>query len=243
MRSQDLDKEELNLSNACGTYSRKAAVLLYQMLEMGLFDGVAWVDAFYVYQSVFILALDFLARPWDEQDNTEDMARKKAVRDVMGALHSVKLCPTYTILTQVSLQLAKIVGIFDLRSDQHEKSEEFRRYMEQQQATFTFDQSVAPAGNVVQNWFQKEPIDLPWDLKDFFGADSYIGPVTMAPTQQYTSMSMDTPYNPLIPPIMTEAEMTPIPPHTAYTHWGSIDTPFAPRNMGGNVPRGPGMGQ
>ncbi len=250
VRSQDLDEEELNLSHACGTFSRKAAMLLHQMLVTGMFDGVAWVDAFYVYQSVFILALDFLARPWDELDSEEDLARKKVVRDVMGALHNFKLCPTYTILTQVSLQLAKIVGIFDASSTQHEKSDEYRRYMEQQQATFTFEYgpqmpSGGSASNVIQNWFQKDPVDLPWDLKDFFGTDNYIGPTTVAPGQSYPAMPMALggPYNPLVPPIMSEEELAPVPPHTAYTQWGAINTPFVQQNGNGNIPNRPGMNQ
>jgi hypothetical protein len=28
--------------------------------------------------------------------------------------------------------------------------------------------------NVTNNWFQKEPEDLPWDLKDFFGTDGFV---------------------------------------------------------------------
>lgn len=250
VRSQDLDQEELNLSNACGTYSRKAALLLYQLLVSGMFDGVAWLDAFYIYQSVFILALDFLARPWDEPDTVEDLARKKAVRDVMGALQNVKLCPTYTILTQVALQLTKIVGILDARSDQLVKSDEYRRYMEQQQATFTFDyapQNMASgaAANVVQNWFQKDPVDLPWDLKDFFGTDNYIGPAsTVAGQQHFPGMpvSLAAPFNPqIIPTTLDDELVAPVPPHTAYTHWGTIEAPFAQHNGNGNLPRGPGM--
>lgn len=249
VRSQDLDQEELNLSNACGTFCRKAALLLHQMILTGMFDGVAWLDAFYVYQSVFILALDFLARPWDEPDNPEDMARKKSVRDVMGSLQNIKLCPTYTILTQVALQLTKIVGILDARSDQLVKSDEYRQYMEQQQATFTFDpfhQNVAGnGGNVVNNWFQKEPIDLPWELKDFFGTDSYIGPATNVSSQPFPGMpvTIGGQYQHQIVPMISEEELiSPVPPHTAYSHWNAVLSPYDPQqNRNGHLPRGPGM--
>jgi proline utilization trans-activator len=272
MRSQDLETEELNLSHSCGTYSRKSAVLLHQLLVNGMFDGVQWVDAYYIYHSVFILAFDFLARPWDEPDTPEDSARKEAVRDLMLALQPVKLCPTFKILTQVALQLAKIVGIFEVtnsasqgRTGEGDRSEEFRRYMEQQQGLFSFDYGPpqsqnSPAGtqpniqNAVNTWFQKEPVDLPWDLKDFFGVDNFAGvnaglggvsavgmvegvisgsegfqgpvPMTLGGhTVNYIPNGGDG-----------EDLLTPVPPTTAYTHWGGIDTPFAPR-------KGSGLGQ
>ncbi len=189
VRSQNLEAEELNLSHSCGTYSRKSAVLLHQLLVNGMLDGVQWLDAYYIYHSVFILSFDFLARPWDEVDTPEDMARKQSVRDLMSALQPIKLCPTFKILTQVALQLSKIVGIFDVpvshnpgESGGGERSEEFRRYMEQQQRLFSFDYGPqgqtgqSGVGGVVNTWFQKEPVDLQWDLKEFFGVDGYVGP-------------------------------------------------------------------
>jgi proline utilization trans-activator len=247
VRSQDLDKEELALSHTCGIFSRKACLLLYQLIVSGQFDGMAWLDAYYIYHSVFILSLDFLARPWDDQDTQEDEARKKAVRDVMTALQNVKLCRTFTILTQVSLQLAKIVGIFEVHSEKHEKPEEFRQYMEQQQATFTFDYgtqgSQLGVENVVNNWFQKEPVDLPWDMKDFFGADGFVGPQTEVPGlgSSFGSMplTLGGTYNNHLPGISEDDLSAPVPPHTAYTQWGHIDTPFV-QNRGGSASRGPG---
>lgn len=172
----------------------------------------------------------------------------------MTSLQPAKLCPTFTVLTQVALQLAKIVGIFDARSDSHEKSEEYRQYIDQQQAAFGFDYGPQPThgghghgnqnGNVVHNWFQKDPVELPWDLKDFFGTEGYVasGPIVSESYGGhlpnlggvYAGMGM-----------LGEEEdlMAPVPPHTAYTHWGTIDTPFARSGMGGHggLPKGPGM--
>ncbi|KAH6671180.1 fungal-specific transcription factor domain-containing protein [Halenospora varia] len=258
VRSQDLDEEELKLSNACGIFSRKSALLLQQLMTTGTFDGLTWLDGYYVYHSVFILSLDFLARPWDEKDNEEDLARKTAVRDVMNALEQFKLCPTFTILTQVSLQLAKIVGIFDARSEQHEKAEEFRQYMEQQQTTFNFDfnyqnQQQGP-GNGVNNWFQqKGPVDLPWELKDFFGVEGgFVG--TQDPQFAPQQMGFGVPYGSMAPVpnegmvVSAPPPPQPQPPQAAYTQWGSIDTPFAQQNRANSIPMQsplhplPGMG-
>jgi proline utilization trans-activator len=234
VRSQELDKDEMSLSSACSAFSKTAAELLHQLLASGSFDGVAWLDGYYVFVSVFILSLDFFARPWDEKDSDEDLARKQVVRDVMGALENVRICPTFTILTQVALQMAKIVGIFDARSEQHEKAEEFRQYMEQQSTTFTFDygaQNTQPgAGNVVDSWFQRGPVDLPWDLKDFFGADGYVVPVGTTAFQE-PAMTFGNTYN-NVPLVIDNGLMVPPPPSAAYTHWAAIDTPFAQEQRG-----------
>lgn len=219
VRSQDLDKEELNLSHACGTSSRKATLLLHRMLTTGLFDGVAWIDAYYIYHSVFVLALDFLARPWDEPDTPEDQARKQAVRDIMTAVQTVKLCRTFTVLTGVAHQLAKIVGIFDTRSDATEKSDEYRQYMDQQQASFGFDYGPVPHashGQAAQNWFQKEPVELPWDLEDFFGAEGFGSAGSVATMQGIE----DLPGGHLPVLIIGDrGEELMVPPHTAYAQY------------------------
>jgi proline utilization trans-activator len=254
VRSQDLDKEEINLSHACGIFSRKSANLLHQLLTTGMFDGIAWLDAYYIYHSVFILALDFLARPWDDKETSEDQARKQAVRDVMNALHTVKLCPTFTVLTQVSLQLAKIVGIFDTQSPNTEhnfKSEEYHPHLppQQQQFQYEFDPhsqqpGVAGVENIVNSWFQKEPVDLPWDLRDFFGVDGYAGPSN--PQPQFSTEVTITSGNPLpnayssyLPSVGEEDDLAPPPPaNIGYTQWGTIDTPFAQPMAGGNPYKG-----
>jgi hypothetical protein len=252
VRSQDLDKEEMSLSNACGIFSRKCALLLHQLLATDTFDGVAWLDAYFIYHSVFILSLDFLARPWNEKDNEEDVARKSAVRDVMGALENVRLCPTFTILTQVSLQLAKIVGIFDARSEQHEKADEFRQYMEQQSTTFTFDyeqqNAQAGAGNVVNSWFQRAPVDLPFELKDFFAVDGYVAPPDPSFHDPQTGMNFGNAFSSL-PPVSNDNGLISPPPGAGYTHWGSMDTPFAQPQRHHSLPSHhphnghPGMGR
>ena len=223
-----------------------------------MFDGIAWTDAYYIYHSVFILAFDFLARPWDEADTPEDTARKQSVRNVMTSLQNIKLCTTFAVLTQVALQLAKIVGIFDVQG-QAEKSEEYRLYMEQQQAMFTFDYghptSSAPTnvGNVVNTWFQKEPVELPWDLKEFFGVEGFVGASApqgmggMPGISGHPMMGMGTlgGFPNHLPGVGDEDDLSaPVPPHTAYnTPWGAIDTPFA-QGRSGSIHKGPppGMG-
>lgn len=247
VRSQDLDKEEMTLSHACGIYSKKAAILLHQLMTDGIFDGISWLDAYYIYHSVFILSLDFLARPWDDQETPEDAARKKAVRDVMDALQNVRLCPTFSILTQVSLQLAKIVGIFDTRNppNHEERPEEYRQFMAQQQQAAAMPYEYGSQGpqpgveNVVNSWFQKESVDMPWDLKDFFGVDGYVGPSDAQ--FQDLPLTLGGQYSSHLPGIGDESDMnTPVPSMGGYTQWAAIDTPFAQSNRAGSSSGGGG---
>ncbi|KAM3077732.1 hypothetical protein ACMFMG_007055 [Clarireedia jacksonii] len=113
VRSQDLDEEELKLSSSCGHYSKQAVLIVHQLILSGQFNGVTWIDPYYIYHSVFVLALDFLARPSDEPDTPEDLTRKKVILDIIAAMNNVRLCPLFVILTQVAFQLVKIVGILD----------------------------------------------------------------------------------------------------------------------------------
>jgi proline utilization trans-activator len=245
VRSQDLDKEEVNLSNACGEFSRKTVDLLNQLLATGMFDGVAWLDAYYIYHAVFILALDFLARPWDDQDTAEDAARKKAVRDIADALQDVKLCPTFAILVPVALQLAKIVGIFDPQpvpnNERIPKTEEIPQYYNQLQSQLSQSQSsypLVPQGtlpiveNGINSWFQKGPVDIPWDFRDFFGVDASVG-LGPAGSFTYFSAPMGNIYRNHIPGIDEDSMAQPLPPDISYIPWGAVENPYAQPNRGG----------
>jgi proline utilization trans-activator len=235
VRSQDLDEEELKLSHACCTYSEHIIILLLQLLSAGMFDGVAWIDAFYVYHGVFVLALDFLARPWNDEDTPEDRSRKQAVIDIMAAMHNIRLCPTFTILTQVSFQLAKIVGIFDpppLPNVTQPQPQQLQYIVNQPQQPYTLHTLPlqVPVENAVTSWFQNKPDDMPWDLRDFFGSDGYVGPND----HNVFSMAQNG-----YPNRLSEEDdllLNTLPSNLAYTQWGAIGTPFA-QNRGGAVQR------
>ncbi|KAH8602655.1 fungal-specific transcription factor domain-containing protein [Bisporella sp. PMI_857] len=237
VRSQDLDKEELNLSHACGTFSKEAIILLHRLLREGMFDGTAWIDAYYIYHAVFILSLDFLGRPQDEIETEEDIARKKAVRDVVEALRNVKLCPTFTVLTQVSLQLSKIVGIFEtqpaLSVQPNTKNELIQPAPAQNTSPhpFVYDAQPPQPGVelAVNSWFQKEPVGHPWEMRDFFGVDDFIGPMdhgcadlppaALEAPMDNTYNTQLSGYNDFVPSL---------PVNIGLTQWGAIDAPFAP---------------
>ncbi|TAQ91361.1 hypothetical protein B7494_g283 [Chlorociboria aeruginascens] len=202
--SQDLDDEELRFSALCGSHSKESVLLCHQLLMSGMFEGVGWLDAYYVYHSVFILALDFLARPDDEPDSPEDSARKSAVREIMNTIQNTQLCPTLAILTRVALQFAKIVGIFDVQGEEfHAANHEhyhpptstpytisntsqvstsspnpsYAAFPHAQAANNT--QSPASVSHLVNTWFQRETGALKWNGGDIFNLENYSMPLTM----------------------------------------------------------------
>lgn len=241
VRSQDLDKEELDLSHSCGTFSRKGAVLLHELLTTGLFDGIAWMDAYYVYHTVFVLALDFLARPWDDVETSEDAARKKAVRDITSALQTTKLCPTFKILTRVSTQLSKIVGIIDTTPGPKKANQAMTEVMQTPPTQQHMQQDVYAMANqpsqpgvefAVNSLFQREPAGASWDARDFFGVDGYVGPLDGDFSE--ASMAMSAGYNMNMPGVGEQDDLsTPLlPSNIGFTQWAAIDTPFVPLRGG-----------
>jgi proline utilization trans-activator len=171
----DLDPKELELSHSCGTSARKVAILLQQLAAGGMFEGVAWLDAYYLYHCILIVSLDFLARPTSQKDTQEDIARKAAVQDVVEAVRNMKLCSTFTILTQVALQFAKIVGVYDECRPERERAAEANsaRHMPSQAATVMEFRQQNDVEGLLNQWFQNDSVsNLPWD---FFSDGGYGG--------------------------------------------------------------------
>lgn len=216
---EDLDAKSLDLSYTCGTSARNVASLLQQLATNGMFEGVVWQDAYYLYHCILILSLDFLARPASQKDTAEDEARKTAVRQVLDSVRNMKLCPTFTILNQVSLQFAKIVGIFDERAaplDQDSRGENSSRYAPPPAVAATDFRQPNNAEGVINNWFQSDRnINLPWE---FFGHDSYA-----AMNQFYQNdMPVATTLSGYVSVPENEPPRVPITPGSMYSGWPPI---------------------
>ncbi|KAH8810817.1 fungal-specific transcription factor domain-containing protein [Xylogone sp. PMI_703] len=169
-RPLGLDRDEEALSCACGTYSKQIVHLLHQLTKYDFLDGVTWLDMYYFFHSVFILSVDFLARPNGQADTQEDIARKLAVRDIVDAVHNKKLCPTFSILTQVALQLAKIVGIFNNTNERLDNNRRIQQSANQEASVSTILSSQGNFEDIFNQVFQDDTVDLSWD---FLGTDPY----------------------------------------------------------------------
>lgn len=215
----DLGSEVRDLSHICGTSARSVAILLQQLATGGMFEGVAWLDAYYLYHCILILSLDFLGRPIGQKDTPDDTARKQAVRELVDAVRNMELCPTWTILIQVSLQFAKIVGILDKGAPERERIDEVsgNRNIPPQAATVTESREHNDVDGVVNQWFQNDSsTNLPWD---FFGDDIY---GTMS-SFYHPDMPMAGTMGGYVPVLNSDSAMTPITPGSMYAGWEPIE--------------------
>lgn len=218
----DLDSKVVNLSHACGTSARNVAILLQQLATGGMFEGVAWLDSYYLYHCILILSLDFLARPTSQKDASEDRARKQAVRDVVDAVQNMKLCPTFTILNQVALQFAKIVGIFDESALEHERTADAstNRYIPPQAATVTEFRQHNDVEGAINQWFQDDnSASLPWE---FFGVDSYAGMNSFYPPD----MPVASTFGGYMPAGSGDSARIPTAAGSMYPGWGPIQRSY-----------------
>ncbi|KAI9053224.1 hypothetical protein LZ554_002191 [Drepanopeziza brunnea f. sp. 'monogermtubi'] len=114
--------------------------------------------------------------------------------------------------------------------------------------------SVASRESENSDWFQKEPVDQPWDLKDFFGAEGFVNAGPVVTTQGFENLvPLQGVYQP-VPTIGELGEELMVPPHTAYAQYsaappphhvsaarGALDGPFGGQRLGNGMPKGPGM--
>lgn len=98
--------------------SHMVARLLSNLSDQSLLEPLVWIDFFYLYHALLIIALSFLpsvrlivTTPSDTQQSYLN-----DVHFMIQECFTHKLAPTYHILAQVSIQLAKIAG---LTSDEH----------------------------------------------------------------------------------------------------------------------------
>ncbi|KAF7867252.1 hypothetical protein EAF04_005335 [Stromatinia cepivora] len=198
-RSSDLvNDEEVKLGSKCCLYSKQSIMLVHQLITSGQFNGVTWMDPYYVYHSVLVISLDFLGK--DEPYNDEDMSLKKAVFDIKNAMDNVRLCPVFAMLTQVAFQLAQIVDLIDNHAFNAQPQQIDSRHLQSDvQATSDIDFVLEDSrqqgimGNIIDLFLQGNNMHMQWK----------VGPDGFAPTPQVSAPIMD-PYMDRSVPVMDE---------------------------------------
>jgi proline utilization trans-activator len=189
----DLDRNELAMSHACGENARQTLLLLQQLANNDALDGVARLDIYYFFHCVIILSVDFLARGHNHEDSLEAIARKTAVRNVFNAVQNKKLSPTFSMLKQVALQLAKIVGMFDeyigrLGKQCHNQPAGHREVA----AAVDFRRQESFEDTIDQG-FHDDAFDLPWDLFASGGIENGSFYNSFVPgSETFVSMTMES---------------------------------------------------
>lgn len=108
------EAEARALSAACCSAAYDTVKCLLSLSHANLLNGTSWLDMYYAYHAVLIMCLDFLARPKDMPDSTDDTAHKRAIVEMSNVIRQTRLASTYHILGQVAVQFARIVGIVDV---------------------------------------------------------------------------------------------------------------------------------
>ncbi|KAF2709524.1 hypothetical protein K504DRAFT_533879 [Pleomassaria siparia CBS 279.74] len=157
------------LSEDCINTALESLKCLIRIDEAGGLSGVSWIDIFYVFHSVLIVCVDFLARPKDQPESPQDVERKDCVRKILYSSRVIKMASTYHILGQITIRFASITGALDetytlcnlpteatILSPTLESIPSVR-------GTFTSIVDVLKTNN----WnYQNEDTKLPWDFFD-----------------------------------------------------------------------------
>ncbi|KAF7906396.1 hypothetical protein EAF00_000675 [Botryotinia globosa] len=204
VRANHLGEKEHELSYQCGLSSKEALKLIHQLITLNQFNGVTWIDPYYVYHSVAVIALEFLAK--DGPDNDEDISRRKAVFDIRNAMDNIRLCPVFAMLTQVSFQFAQIVGIID----NHVTTAQSQHY------DATHMQSHVQAIPDIDIEFenpQQSNIDNVFDLilGNNFSIPWKVGPDTFTHNQQVSAPMMEPYMDRSVPAMDEQAAATAMP--------------------------------
>jgi proline utilization trans-activator len=135
-------------------------------------DGISWLDPYYAYHAVMVLALDSLAKSVNHVDPPEEVARKAATKSIVTCLRSTKLSPTYQLLAKVAEQFAAIVGALDSPgTDDSSNLQVTSRASDDQTGAVPRTSGYSVPGLTVpptpaSNWLQADPSYPVWDFFD-----------------------------------------------------------------------------
>jgi hypothetical protein len=105
-----MSDEAVRLADQCVNDAHAVVVLGLRLLKEGIFNGTSWLDVYYLYQSCFVVCVNFIPQLADIPEPTEDTARKASVDEIYIAMRSRPLAATFRTFTQVGSQFASLVG-------------------------------------------------------------------------------------------------------------------------------------
>jgi proline utilization trans-activator len=105
-----MSHDAVRLADQCVADAQAVIALASRLYKEGIFNGTSWLDVYYVYQSCFIVSLNFIPQLADIPESADDQARKAAVDEILTAINGMPLAPTFRTLIQVGSQFASLVG-------------------------------------------------------------------------------------------------------------------------------------
>jgi hypothetical protein len=105
-----MSDDAVRLADQCVADAHAVVAQGSHLYKEGLLNGMGWLDVYYIYQSCFIISLNFIPQLADIPESPENQARKAAVDEILTALATLPLAPTFRTLIQVGSQFASLVG-------------------------------------------------------------------------------------------------------------------------------------
>jgi proline utilization trans-activator len=149
----------LALSEDCVESAHQSLRCIMAGSELGMI-GHSWLDLFFVFHSVLIVCADFLARPQDQRESSQDVERKEMVRAMLGHVRGMKsLAPTYGILGRIAMQFASITGVCKEPPDGQSQN----RSLEPEDSSSSGSIGIS---DVQEDWFANATTNLGLDFFD-----------------------------------------------------------------------------
>ncbi|KIW04654.1 uncharacterized protein PV09_04398 [Verruconis gallopava] len=105
-----ISNEAVRLADQCVTDAQAVIALGTCLYKEGILNGTSWLDVYYIYQSCFVMCLNFIPQLADIPESPEDQARKASVDELLTLVGNMPLAATFRTLVQVGCQFASLVG-------------------------------------------------------------------------------------------------------------------------------------
>ena len=105
-----MSDEAVRLADQCVNDAHQVVRLGLRLIRENLFNGTSWLDVYYLYQSCFVVCVNFIPQLADIPESAEDIARKSSIDEIYSAMRSRPLAATFRTFIQVGSQFASLVG-------------------------------------------------------------------------------------------------------------------------------------
>lgn len=99
---------------AAGLRSARCVLEMCEQLhQQDMLEGVVWLDCYYLHHAMLMCSLPYLSPSNQADRSTLDVEHQALLARTSAIVKTVRLAPTYLVLTKIATQLVRIVGIDD----------------------------------------------------------------------------------------------------------------------------------
>lgn len=103
---------DLRLQRLADDSTTAALAVLHHLLDLhqaSLLDGDIWLDLYYYFHAMLLVCLPYIAHA--PTDSPADITAHATVERIIAAVRTLKLAPTYRVLSDVAIGFARLVGL------------------------------------------------------------------------------------------------------------------------------------